>query len=122
MDRLSPDSSLLFVVDVQEKLLVAMPDDARIRLLKNADILLEAARLLEVKVLASEQYPKGLGPTFAPVQERLDALGVAPHAKLEFDALGDPQIARAVHHTEARSVVVIGMETHDWRLHFWGSA
>ena len=31
MDRLSPDSSLLLVVDVQEKLLVAMPDERFLR-------------------------------------------------------------------------------------------
>jgi nicotinamidase-related amidase len=112
MDRLSPDSCLLLVVDVQERLLAAMPADAQARLLKNADVLLEAARLLGVKVIASEQYPKGLGPTVGPIAQRIAALGTTPHAKVEFDACGDPQIAKLIHHTEARSVVVVGMETH----------
>jgi nicotinamidase-related amidase len=112
MDRLLPESSLLLVVDVQERLLGAMSELAQTRLLKNIDILLEAAKLLGVRVIASEQYPKGLGPTVRPVLEKLQALGVSPLAKLDFDALGDPSIARAVSQTHPRSVVVVGMETH----------
>jgi nicotinamidase-related amidase len=112
MDRLNPDSSLLLVVDVQERLLGAVPPDAQERLLANADILLEAARVLGVKVLVTEQYPKGLGPTTTKIAARLPALGVSPMPKLDFDAMGDPQIARAIHHSEARNVVILGMETH----------
>ncbi len=112
MDRLDPDSSLLLVVDVQERLLAAMTEDARARVLRNVDILLEAARLLGVQALATEQYPKGLGPTAAPLAARLVALGAPVLPKLDFDAMGDPQIARAVHRSEARHVVVVGMEAH----------
>ena len=112
MDRLNPDSSLLLLVDVQERLLGAMPQMAQDRLLANADILLEAARVLGVKVLATEQYPKGLGPTATKIAARLPALGVSPMSKLDFDALSDPTIAHAIHHSEARNVIVLGMETH----------
>jgi nicotinamidase-related amidase len=109
MDRLVPESSLVLVVDVQERLFVAMPEQTRARLVKNAEILLEAAKILGVKVLASEQYPKGLGPTIEPIRAKLEA---APLAKVEFDACGDPHVSRAIGAARARSVIVIGMETH----------
>jgi nicotinamidase-related amidase len=112
MDRLNPDSSLLLVVDVQERLLGAMPEGAQERLLANVDILLEAARVLGVKVLVTEQYPKGLGPTVTKIAARLPPLGVSPLAKLDFDAMGDPNVARAIHHSEARQIIVVGMEAH----------
>lgn len=112
MDRPAPETSLLLVVDVQEKLAAAMPKDALDRLVKNLGILLEAARVTGVRVLASEQYPKGLGPTLGPVAEKLRELGVAPHAKLDFDACSDLHIARALADAAPRSVFVVGMESH----------
>ena len=77
MVRLEPESSLLLVVDVQERLAAAMPPPAMERLVTNARLLLEAARLLRVPVVATEQYPKGLGPTIAGAR-RTAARGRGP--------------------------------------------
>ncbi len=112
MQRLDPASSLLLVVDVQERLAAAMPRDAMDRLVTSTLLLLESARLLKVPVLASEQYPRGLGPTVAPVAEKLRALGVQPIDKLGFDACSEPRLARAIAERAPRAVVVAGMETH----------
>jgi nicotinamidase-related amidase len=112
MERLSPASTVLLVVDVQERLAAAMPPARVEALVANAGILLDAAERLAVPVIASEQYPKGLGPTLAPLADRLRSRGVAPLAKTTFDALGDPAIARALSALSPRAVVVLGMETH----------
>jgi nicotinamidase-related amidase len=112
MDRLEPESSLLLVVDVQERLAAAMPPPAMERLVANAGLLLEAARLLGVPVVASEQYPKGLGPTVVDLADRLRALGVQPVDKLSFGAADEPRIAQAIGRHSPRAVIVVGMETH----------
>jgi len=112
MERLLPASTVLLVVDVQEKLAAAMPEAALAALLKNAEILLQTAHTLGVRVIASEQYPKGLGPTVPALAARLEALGVKAHAKLTFDACSDLAIARALADAGAKSVVVVGMEAH----------
>jgi nicotinamidase-related amidase len=113
MDRLTPESSLLLIVDVQERLAAAMAPDAMERLVKNAGILIEAAAQLAVPIVASEQYPKGLGPTVEPLLGRLRALGVTPIDKLDFDATSEPRIAQAIlGRGPKRAVVVAGMETH----------
>lgn len=112
MQRLDPASSLLLVVDVQERLAAAMPPDALARLVASTTILLEAARVLGVPVLASEQYPKGLGPTVPALASKLSVLDVAPIAKLDFDACAEPKIALALAARSPRSVVVVGMEAH----------
>ncbi len=105
---LARERSLLFVVDVQERLLPAMAAGeacvARIRLL------LEGARHLGVPVMASEQYPKGLGPTVAPVRE---ALGAAPvFEKITFSCARDATIREAVLASGRRQLVLCGIEAH----------
>jgi nicotinamidase-related amidase len=112
MDRLDPRSSLLLLVDVQERLAAAMPEDRMELLVANARILLEAARLLDVPVVATEQYPKGLGPTVPSLGDVLRERGVEPIAKTTFDACGEPRVARAVADRSPRAVVVAGVEAH----------
>lgn len=112
MERLSPSSTALLVVDVQERLAAAMPPDALARLVRSTGILLETAKELGMKVVASEQYPKGLGPTIEPIAGALRGLGVTPLAKTTFDACADLAIARALAGAAPRAVVVVGMETH----------
>ena len=112
MERLLPSSTALLVVDLQEKLAAAMPEATMAEVLKNAGILLEAASVLGVRVVASEQYPKGLGGTVAPVATKLAARGITPLPKMSFDACSDLAIARALAESGVKSVVVVGMEAH----------
>jgi nicotinamidase-related amidase len=109
MDRLDPKTTVLLVVDVQEKLAAAMDADALERVVKHTGILVDAAKILGVPVITSEQYPKGLGPTVAALKEKLPN---APHPKLTFDAASDLGIARNIADLAPRSIVVAGMESH----------
>src|ERR1700757_3873936 len=59
----------LLVIDVQEKLMVKIPGAAA--LVRDIGFLIDAARLLDMPVQATEQYPKGLGPTVAELARRL---------------------------------------------------
>ena len=93
-------------------LAAAMPKPAMERLVASTLVLLEAARLLGVHVVATEQYPDGLGPTVAPLAEKLRALGVAPLEKITFDACGEPRIVQAIEQHAPRAVVLVGLETH----------
>jgi nicotinamidase-related amidase len=112
MDRLIPNSTLLLLVDIQERLASAMPTDAMARLLKNVAILLDTAHALKVPIVVSEQYPKGLGPTVLPLLTRLGELGVVPVDKSSFDAASEPRIAGLIAHVRPRAVVLVGMEAH----------
>jgi nicotinamidase-related amidase len=102
------DRSLLLMVDVQERLLPAMaaPD----RVLANCAVLLKAAARLGVPVLASEQYPKGLGPTVADLRALVPA--AALFDKLAFSCTGDPQLAARLAAAGRDQVVICGIEAH----------
>ncbi|MDB4936427.1 MAG: Isochorismatase [Labilithrix sp.] len=112
MERLLPSNTVLLVVDVQEKLAAAMPEAAMAELVKNAVILLETAEALGIGVVASEQYPKGLGATMTPIAAKLGAMGVRAMPKMAFDACSELTIARALADSGAKNVVVVGMEAH----------
>jgi nicotinamidase-related amidase len=112
MERLDPPRSLLLIVDAQVRLAAAMPEQAALRLATNTVLLLEAARLLAVPVLATEQYPKGLGPTIESVRAGLARAGVEPIEKMYFDACSEPNLARRLVEVAPRAVVLAGMETH----------
>lgn len=105
---LERERALLFVVDVQERLLPAMErGDACV---ERIGLLLEGARTLGVPVMASEQYPKGLGATVPPVRERL---GNAPvFEKITFSCARDATIRAAVLGTGRRQLVLCGIEAH----------
>lgn len=111
MNRLDPKTTVLLVVDIQEKLAAAMPPEALERVVKNTGILIEAARVLDVPIVVSEQYTKGLGPTVAALREKLPADGRV-FEKMTFDAASDLSIARALADLAPRSVIVAGMESH----------
>jgi nicotinamidase-related amidase len=112
MDRLVPASSLLLVVDVQERLAAAMPKESLDRLVKSARLLLMAGAILDVPVLVSEQYPKGLGSTIPELHELLASRAISPIEKLDFDAASEPRISGEIGRLAPRSVVLLGMESH----------
>ena len=105
---LARKQSLLLVIDVQERLMAAMPDAEAC--LARILLLIEGARLLGVPALASEQYPKGLGATVAPVAS---ALGAAPRLeKLHFSCFREEPLRRAIFAADRRQLVLCGVETH----------
>jgi len=68
---LDADNSVLLVVDIQGRLTAAMSAVAAEQMLNHGRRLLEAARLLQVPVLLTEQYPQGLGPTQSEIGDYL---------------------------------------------------
>ena len=112
MKRVEPASSLVLVVDIQEKLARAMPEQGFNELKRAAKILLESASALSVPTLATEQYPAGLGSTVPELQEALSGLGTQVLPKLEFSAVEAPGFTAAFAKLPVRSVIVLGMETH----------
>ena len=82
--RLLPATSLLCVIDVQERLLAVIPEAEQ--LVARVARLAEAAKILGVRRLLTEQYPKGLGAT-AP---RLRPLLPPAEEKLSFSCAGCP--------------------------------
>jgi nicotinamidase-related amidase len=107
-----PDSAVLMVIDLQEKLLPHIDEQERV--VARSGILIQAMRLLGVPMLWTEQYPRGLGPTAEPI---IRAIGDAarPMEKIAFGCLADPAIAaaaQAMRDTGRDQILLCGIEAH----------
>ncbi len=103
-------ASQLLIIDIQEKLVPTI--HAVDAMLQRVRFLIETARVLNVPIALTEQYPKGLGPT-APAL--LAACGDASpvFAKTSFSCLRDEAIATHLKSvSDRRQLVLVGMEAH----------
>jgi nicotinamidase-related amidase len=103
--------SVLVIIDLQERLAAAMSPAVRTSVIRNVRILLEAARLLGVPALVTEQYPKGLGPTAAQVAEMLPG-GTPRFEKTCFSCAGAASFSAALKESGRTQVILAGMEAH----------
>ncbi len=102
--------SIVVVVDVQERLAPAVDQQACTVLKSNTALLLDSATELNIPVILTEQYVKGLGETIAELREKA---GSAPRLeKLTFSCCGNNEFLNAVKNSGKHQVVVTGMETH----------
>lgn len=104
---LNTKDSLLLVIDIQEKLVRASKDSETIS--KKAGILSNAAKILSVPVIITEQYPKGLGSTVAEIKEACEADYVE---KTNFSALKEPGFKEKLDKLSKKQIILCGIETH----------
>lgn len=105
-ELMSTGDTALLVVDVQEKLVPTIPDHERV--IWNIGRLIDAARFLGVRVVATEQYPKGLGPTVAELATRL---GPVP-SKMTFSCGGCPGLFEELESQGIHKILICGIECH----------
>jgi nicotinamidase-related amidase len=109
LDVLERERALLVVVDLQEKLLPAI--DGKDRVLDGARLLIRAARELELPLVLTTQYEKGLGPTVPEVIA--EAPGVKPVDKVAFGCFGSEDfLARLATFAGRDQLLVAGIESH----------
>lgn len=99
--------SLLLVIDMQTRLVPAMQAPART--IRNTRTLLAGAQQMDVPILVTEQYPKGLGPT-VPDLNLPPTARVLP--KMHFSCMEDAVFAETLRELGRRQVVIAGMEAH----------
>ena len=104
MTKLNIDDSVILIIDVQEKLLNAVFN--KDICLKNAVIMAKAAQILNIPMIITEQYPKGLGST---VVEITDGIGTANFfEKTSFSAFEEIKDALP----KKKQIILFGIETH----------
>ena len=103
---LDGEKAALVVIDVQEKLAPAMDVDLYAQLLEHAKLLIEGFRALDLPVIATEQYSKGLGHT---VTELDNAAARQRIEKMTFSCCGEDSFIAALEATHAKQVVIVAL-------------
>jgi nicotinamidase-related amidase len=103
--------TVLVVIDVQERLFPAMDADHREEVMRNMKVLAVAARRLGLPVLATEQYPKGLGHTLPELAAALGP-GVEPMPKVAFSCCGAEGFTARLEALAPGRALLTGIEAH----------
>ncbi|HMK60505.1 MAG TPA: hydrolase [Dissulfurispiraceae bacterium] len=110
MDKffLLADDCIFVIIDVQDRLAAVM--QARDQVVGNCLHLIELAKLYNIPVIVTEQYPKGLGRTVEPIRNASPSLELIE--KLSFSCCSQPDFMRSMHKLARNTIILAGMETH----------
>ncbi|MCL2330473.1 MAG: isochorismatase family protein [Phycisphaerae bacterium] len=112
---LTPENAVLLIIDLQERLLPAMADSAAC--VAAAGRLIEAAKILNVPMVCTEQVPLKIGRTVPDIRDRLsDGIGerlggVPAFGKTRFSVCIEPVTAR-LRELDRPLIIVVGIEAH----------
>lgn len=106
--RLDKNRSQLLVIDIQDRLAPVI--DGCDAIVKQAGILMRAARRLDVPIRVTEQYPAGLGNTVSTLAEYYQQSEV--FTKTSFSALDDRQFREYLAAGRRDQLVICGTEAH----------
>jgi len=107
---LDAEQCALVVVDIQEKLLP--PIFNKESLVKNSQLLIRLAKILDLPIMATTQYSKGLGSTVPEITSLLADVGAID--KMEFSCFGSDTFRSRLKSLPGNrnTVLLCGMETH----------
>jgi nicotinamidase-related amidase len=106
--RILKDDVLGLVIDLQEKLVPLV--DGPERLITKNRLLIEGLNLLDIPIILTEQYPRGLGKTVAGISDLF--VRDIPYEKHTFSCLEDPGIRSRIQSFGKKTVIIAGIEAH----------
>ncbi len=106
--RIEKEDAILVMIDFQERLMPAMKDQEDLE--ESVCKLVNGIRTLDVPVLVTQQYTKGLGPTVPDIAEALGEF--FPIEKTDFSATGEMNFLEALNESGKTSIILCGIEAH----------
>jgi len=106
--RITAERSVGLIVDVQDRLLPHMIESDRV--CNRISVLIEGLKTLAVPILLTEQYPRGLGQTVAPIRSCLP--GVTPIEKITFSCCDEPRFMQLIDAGNRPWIIIAGIESH----------
>lgn len=107
-ELISKDDCVLLVLDIQGSLFETMYE--KDRMLEFALKVIDFAKRIELPIVATEQYPKGLGESLPEIRDALPGVNFIP--KRSFSCFGEPAFDAKMRALGRKTVIVVGMETH----------
>ena len=106
--KLNRSDLVLLIVDVQERLARVM--ERREQVESSIVVLIRLAKLMDIPIVLTQQYTKGLGPTVETLTTELD--GVDHVEKIHFSCCGEENFTRQMDALGRKTVLLTGMESH----------
>ncbi|WP_352420590.1 isochorismatase family protein [Proteiniborus sp.] len=109
MDKftLKQEDAILMIIDIQERLVSAMKYGKKV--IDNTNILISAAQKLDIPIIGTEQYPKGLGKTVPEISANINTAQL--YEKISFSGYTE-EVKSVLNELGRKKVIITGMETH----------
>ena len=104
---LNKEEAILVIIDVQERLVPVMSE--RENVIKNINVLISMAKSMEIPIVVTQQYSKGLGDTVPQINENLE--GAMKFEKNTFSGCIE-EVMDHIDKTGRKKIIISGMETH----------
>ena len=108
--KLDIDNCCLLIIDLQEKLLPHIFNQEKIKYHSNR--LVELFVELNIPIIYSEQYPKGLGPTITCLKKKLTDNNSKKIEKTTFSAFENEDFRKFLTKINKQQVIILGIESH----------
>jgi nicotinamidase-related amidase len=102
------EDSLLMIIDIQQAMLKVI--DSWVKVAGKVKQLIQSANALEVPILLTEQYKKGLGETISELVQEIESPQI--FQKEYFSACLEEDFIPTVQSFNRKKIIVVGMETH----------
>lgn len=107
--RIKADDTIALVIDYQERLVPVISNMEG--LLRNTIILLKGLRILNIPMIITQQYTKGLGNTIPVITDAVGRMQ-AYFDKITFSCADDPEIMREIEKHGKKNIIICGIEAH----------
>ena len=108
MKNLSIQDSVLVVVDMQGKLIPKIFDQHTV--ISNIVTLIKSAEILNIPIIVTEQYPKGLGSTIPEIKDLI--VPWQPIEKICFSCFGNNDFSKKLKELKKDNLILCGIESH----------
>jgi nicotinamidase-related amidase len=105
---LKKEGTALVIVDVQEKLLPYVQKKDEV--VANIQMLIKFAHIMDIPVILTEHYPKGLGVTVPEIKEVLEKY--EPKEKVIFSCYGSLEFTKKLEELGVKRFMIAGIESH----------
>jgi len=106
--KLKAKDTFLLIVDVQERLARVM--ERREQVEGSINVLIKLANLMDMPIVLTQQYTKGLGPTVEALADNLK--GTEFVEKIDFSCCQEDNFIKAINAAGRKNVILTGMESH----------
>ncbi|HKJ81682.1 MAG TPA: hydrolase [Ignavibacteriaceae bacterium] len=105
---LNRNKTALLIIDIQQRILGVMQNPSTV--VANTIKLIKGFKVLNSPIIYTEQYPKGLGQTFAEI--KLELGDITPIQKMSFSCFGAENFFAELKQKDLKQIVVAGIEAH----------
>lgn len=106
--RINRENAIAIVIDFQEKLIPSIQNVEH--LIRNAVMLINGLKILDIPILVTQQNTSGLGTTVPKIANAIGELNF--YEKLTFSCLQEPGFKKELELTGKKHVILIGLEAH----------